>query len=136
MKDLESQDIFFKDLITYLRRGHYEIPDFQRKFEWDPNAIDDLMRSIFLDHYIGSLLLWKGGDNFDSLSCEPISGHEGGKTRTHIVLDGQQRLSAIYYALFAPSNSAPKKKHRSFHFIHTDRFMDGDYEGADRKSVV
>ena len=130
MKDLESKDVLLKDLITYLSRGHYEIPDFQRKFEWDPNAIDDLVRSIFLDHYIGSLLLWKGGDNFDSLSCEPISGHEGENERTHIVLDGQQRLSAIYYALFAPPNPAPKKKHRSFHFIQIDRFMAEDYEGA------
>lgn len=130
MKDLESKDILLKELITYLSRGHYEIPDFQRKFEWDPNAIDDLMRSIFLDQYIGSLLLWEGGNNFDSLSCEPISGHKGANERTHIVLDGQQRLSAIYYAFFAPNELAPKKKHRSFHFIQIDRLMDEDYEGA------
>lgn len=131
MKGLESKDIPLKDLITFLSRGHYAIPDFQREFEWEPKAIDDLMRSIFRDYYIGSLLLWKEGDYFDSLSCEPISGYEGGQSAyTHIVLDGQQRLSAIYYAFFSPNKPAPTKKSRGFHFIRIDRFMTGDYQGA------
>lgn len=131
MKGLEATSEILSAWIDDLGRGRFEIPDFQREFEWDPNAIDDLMRSIFLDYYIGSLLLWKGGDYFDSLSCEPIKGYEGGRNnRTHIVLDGQQRLSAIYYALFAPDEPAPKRKDRSFHFIRIDRLMDGDYEGA------
>ncbi len=131
MKDLNASSKCLKDWIAGLRLGRYEIPDFQREFEWDPKAIDDLMRSIFRDYYIGSLLLWKGGDHFDSLSCEPISGYEGGRNdRTHIVLDGQQRLSAIYYALFAPNKRAPKRKQRSFHFIDIDRLMNKDYEGA------
>ena len=131
MKGLTAHSIPLKDWIADLQRGRYQIPDFQREFEWDPQKIDDLMRSIFRDYYIGSLLLWEGGNYFDALSCEPISGYEGGQNaRTHIVLDGQQRLSAIYYALFSPDKPAPKKKYRSFHFIHIDRLMDGDYEGA------
>jgi uncharacterized protein with ParB-like and HNH nuclease domain len=65
-------------LINRINDGRYVIPDFQREFEWGPADIRELMRSIFLDYYIGSLLLWKGKpENFDALSCENIYGYEG-----------------------------------------------------------
>ena len=85
------------------------IPDFQREFEWKPWDIRDLMRSIFLDYYIGSLLLWKGKkENFDALACEKIYGYHGNGNAEHIVLDGQQRLTAIYYAFVAPDRHLAK----------------------------
>jgi uncharacterized protein with ParB-like and HNH nuclease domain len=79
MKDAQKSDhISLNTLIGRLKEGRYVIPDFQREFEWRPWDIRDLMRSIFLDYYIGSLLLWKGTkSNFDALSCEGIYGYEG-----------------------------------------------------------
>ena len=72
---------------------------------WD---ISELMRSIFLDYFIGSLLLWKGKkENFESLACEPIYGFQGHGVPEHVVLDGQQRLTAMYYAFMAPNVPAP-----------------------------
>ena len=44
-------------LINRLREGRYVIPDFQREFEWESKDIRELMRLIFLDYHIGSLLL-------------------------------------------------------------------------------
>ena len=47
------------------------------------------------------LLLWKGKkENFDSLACEPIYGFQGQGAPEHIVLDGQQRLTALYHAVY------------------------------------
>jgi hypothetical protein len=118
-------------LIGWLKEGRFVIPDFQRDFEWMPWDISDLMRSIFLDYYIGSLLLWKGTEsNFDALACEPIYGYEGTGTREHIVLDGQQRLTAMYYAFTAPDEPAPNRANRYLYFIRVDRFMDEAYDDA------
>ena len=74
MKDAQKPDhVSLTNMITRLREGQFAIPDFQREFEWEPWDINELMRSIFCDYYIGSLLLWKCKDeNFDALSCEPI----------------------------------------------------------------
>jgi hypothetical protein len=90
------------------------------------------MRSIFLDYYIGSLLLWKGKEeNFNALACEDIYGFDGnGSSPEHIVLDGQQRLTAMYYAFIAPDASAPNRRNRCLYFIRVDRFMDGAYDDA------
>ena len=88
------------------------------------------MKSIFLDYYIGSLLLWKGKkENFEALSCEPIYGLEGSGSPEHIVLDGQQRLTAMHYVFFLPNKNLPKRRSRFIFFIHVDKFMaDNDDE--------
>ncbi|MFT3810070.1 MAG: DUF262 domain-containing protein [Micropepsaceae bacterium] len=132
MKDAQKPDhVSLNTLIGYLRDGRFVIPDFQREFEWKPADIRDLMRSIFLDYYIGSLLLWKGKpENFTALSCEPIYGHKGSSKPEHIVLDGQQRLTAMYYAFLAPDKPLPNRSNRFFYFVHVDRFMADEHDEA------
>ena len=132
MKDAQKPDhVSLTTLIGRLREGRYEIPDFQREFEWEPWDIRELMRSIFLDYYIGSLLLWKGApDSFANLACEPLYGFTGTRDPSHIVLDGQQRLTAMYYAFFAPNMPAPKRRNRFLYFIRVDQFMQEAYDEA------
>jgi hypothetical protein len=132
MKDAQKPDhVSLMVLVNRLREGRFVIPDFQREFEWKPWDISELMRSIFLDYFIGSLLLWKGKkDNFESLACEPIYGFQGQGVPEHIVLDGQQRLTAMYYAFMAPNVPAPSRANRFLYFIRVDRFMDEAYDEA------
>jgi len=132
MKDAQKPDhVSLNTLVNYLRDGRFVIPDFQREFEWKPWDIRELMRSIFLDYYIGSLLLWKGkSENFAALSCEPVYGYEGSGKPEYIVLDGQQRLTAIYYAFIAPDAPLPNRSNRFFYFVHVDKFMAEEYDEA------
>jgi len=107
------------------------VPNFQREFEWESSDIRELMRSIFLDYYIGSLLLWKGKkENFKALSCEAILVSEESSRAEHIVLDGQQRLTALYYAFLAPEEALPGTANRRIYYINVDRFMAGDHDEA------
>ena len=133
MKDAQKPDhVSLSKLISNIRDGQYEIPDFQREFVWWPSAIKDLMRSIFLDYYIGTLLLWRGkAENFETLSCEPIQHFTGSrKSRKYIVLDGQQRLSAIHYAFMAPDKAAPHRVNRYLYFLRVDRFLGDAHDEA------
>lgn len=133
MKDAQKPGhVSLTSLVNNLRDGRYVIPDFQREFEWEPGDISLLMRSIFLDYYIGSLLLWKGKtENFDALACESIYGFSGEVSkREYIVLDGQQRLTAMYYAFVAPKVNAPKRRSRYLYFIRVDKFMEGAFDDA------
>jgi hypothetical protein len=133
MKDAQKPDhVSLSTLIAHLKEGRFVIPDFQREFEWQPWDIRDLMRSIFLDYYIGSLLVWKGKDeNFAALACEPIYGFNGGTgSPQHIVLDGQQRLTAMYYTFIAPDVPSPNRANRYLYFIQVERFMEEAYDQA------
>lgn len=132
MRDAQKPDhVSLNTLLNRLREGQFVIPDFQREFEWNPWDIKDLMRSIFMDYYIGSLLLWKGkNENFDALSCEPVYGYKGPGNPQYIVLDGQQRLTALYYACLAPDLPLPNRASRAFYFIRVDKFMAEDFDDA------
>lgn len=132
MKDAQKPDhVSLNTLVSRLKEGRFVIPDFQREFEWKPWDIRDLMRSIFLDYYIGSLLLWKGKEeNFDALSCEDVYGFSGDGKREHIVLDGQQRLTAINYAFTAPEVALPSRSNPYYYFIHVDQLESGEDEKA------
>lgn len=130
MKNVEKADrIHLGSLIDSLKKGHYVIPDFQREFEWAPWDVLELIRSIFMDYYIGTLLLWKGNDeNFETLSVEPIYGFHGSQDPQHIVLDGQQRLTAIHYAFFAPNVHFPKRSKGVIYLIDIRALLEDDFE--------
>lgn len=132
MKNAQKPDhVSLNTLVHRLKEGRFVIPDFQREFEWKPWDIQSLMRSIFLDYYIGSLLLWKGKkENFEALSCEDIYGYSGPENREYIVLDGQQRLTAIYYAFLAPDLPLPSRSSRCYYFVRIDKFMNDEFDDA------
>ena len=132
MKDAQKPDhVSLNTIIARLKEGRFVIPDFQREFEWRPWDISELMRSIFLDYYIGSLLLWKGKkENFEALSCESVYGYEGNEKPEYIVLDGQQRLTAMLYAFLAPDVPLPNRARRAFYFIKVNQFMAEEYDQA------
>lgn len=127
------QQFTLQSLINRLGEGRFVIPDFQRDFEWESKHIQALIRSIFLDYYIGNLLLWNQQESFDDLSCQPIYGYPSDQQPSpeHIVLDGQQRLTAMHYMFFAPEVAPNKKKaKRVLYFIKIDRFMNSEYDHA------
>jgi len=142
MRDAQKPDHkSFNAIMSMLRNGQFVIPDFQRDFEWQPWDIKELLKSIFLDYYIGSLLLWKGKkENFEALTCETIYGfdnHQGTRDwdadnsdPQYIVLDGQQRLTALYYAILAPDVNLPNRKSKAVYFIKIDKFMNEQYDEA------
>jgi len=132
MKHAQKPDhVNLGTLLQRIREGQYVIPDFQREFEWSPSDIRELMASIFQDYFIGSLLLWRGTkENFESLSTEPIYGHAGGGNPVQIVLDGQQRLTAMNYAFHAPNIPPPNRSNRFVFSINVEHFMAEDFENA------
>lgn len=131
MREAQKPDhVGLNSLLNRLKEGRYMVPDFQREFEWKARDIRDLTRSIFLDYYIGSLLLWKGTkENYASLSCEPLYGRVEGHSE-YIVLDGQQRLTAINYAFVAPDMKLPTRVNRALYFVRVNRFMAEQYDEA------
>lgn len=132
MKDAQKPDhVSLGSIIGRMREGRFVIPDFQREFEWSASDIQDLMRSIFSDYYIGSLLLWKSKEqNIKLLSSEGLYGFSGKASPEYIVLDGQQRLTAMYYAFMAPDRPLPRRVNRAIYYVSIDKFMAGETDSA------
>ena len=91
----------------------YFLPAIQREFVWDLEQIEKLFDSIMGDFPIGSFLFWKveqehKGDwavyefitKFDEdHPHNPPANLNGVNRDIHLVLDGQQRLTALYIGL-------------------------------------
>ncbi len=88
-------------LLNEMEDGQIKLPAFQRGFVWKQGQVLDLLDSIYNDYPIGTILLW---DSYEKLrSTRNIGGFlmptRDPQLPVKYVLDGQQRLTAIY-ALF------------------------------------
>ena len=94
------------------------LPDFQRDFVWDPRATEELIESILQNYPAGSLLRIKNTSGFffaprEVAGAPALNGH----SPSYLVLDGQQRLTSLYQALYGSGN------HR--YFINLRALLDG-----------
>lgn len=116
-------------IIECLERG-WVIPNFQRYFDWNREDIRSFIESIFNDYYVGAFLLWES-NNESLLDVIPIQGAENNlRNVEYIILDGQQRMTALYYAIKSP-NYAPKSGKRCYYYINFKNYLEkNDSEGV------
>ena len=95
-------------LIDEIGENRFLVPYFQRDFVWAADDVQELMRSLFNEYYVGSLMCWSVPDSDirRTMECESLWGFgsepsdEDGNSDPLVVLDGQQRLTAMHYVFF------------------------------------
>jgi len=102
MPDGERIKPDYKDLIPFiegLERGNYQIPTFQREFEWLQDNIKKLWDSIFKFYPIGSFLIWKTDIPLEQ--HREIGGYilKAKESNFQYLLDGQQRATTLLLSL-------------------------------------
>ena len=93
------------NLVEQAYTGSLCLPKFQRDFVWERDEIADLLRSILRGYFVGSLLLLSTDPKRPPFAPIALRGAEPLTTvlePDHLVLDGQQRLTSLLYALRAP----------------------------------
>lgn len=138
MRDAQTEAVPLGTLIRRIAADEYRIPNFQRDFVWEEEDIRQLMRSLLNEYFVGSLLLWNMRDETiqEILDCKSIFGFERSevsagrqtttdrsRSRSVIVLDGQQRVSAIHYALFGSDVPLRGKAAPDRFFVDIEKFM-------------
>jgi hypothetical protein len=113
-------------LVEQAYEGKICLPDFQRDFVWTRDEVADLVRSILRHYFVGSLLL---------LRCDPykppfapafLRGANPRYREAHpelLVLDGQQRLTSLLYALTAPELNLKDSSQRRWFFVNLDLLL-------------
>lgn len=84
-----------KDLLKDIKNKDLVLPEFQRDFVWGPADFKKFITSIYKNWPTGTLLIWKT-QNPPKLKGDTTKS-EGVYTR--ILLDGQQRLTTLYFIL-------------------------------------
>lgn len=82
-------------LLDQIDAGSVLLPEFQRGYVWNREQVRGLMRSLYLDYPVGSLLVWEtetdpGAVRGDQLAASGVR---------QLLLDGQQRMTSLYGVL-------------------------------------
>lgn len=118
-----------EDLLRNVHDGSYVIPYFQRGFEWQPRMVCELFESILQNYYTGLLLFWdlNPGESQQEI-WEPIWGAKLDEIPKKAVLDGQQRLASLYYAIYNPDKLFPNRYSYYVFFMNLNKILNDDYD--------
>jgi len=80
-----------KNLFAWIDSGEIAIPEIQRPFVWDAVKVRQMLDSLFRGYPVGYLIAWRN----------PNVKLKDGTTSTgkHIIIDGQQRVTALMAAI-------------------------------------
>lgn len=84
-------DVTVDELLSWIKQGGIGLPEMQRPFVWNSTKVRDLIDSLYNGYPIGYIVTWQnpGAD----LKNDSSSNNK------EIIIDGQQRLTAIKAAL-------------------------------------
>ena len=95
----EAQNRTVKDWLVSIDRGQLRLPSFQRGVAWEPKRVVSMLNTVIHDLPLGVALVLNVGDKEQFVSRALISAPETNELPTEHLLDGQQRLTALYRAL-------------------------------------
>jgi uncharacterized protein DUF262 len=100
MSGIRLQPYRIADLIGHIAEGNLALPEFQRDFDWTDDQVASLIATVIKRWPAGSLLLMEGRKE---LFFRERSFESGPKLQSEvdlIVLDGQQRLTGLFQAVY------------------------------------
>jgi hypothetical protein len=118
-------------LIEQAYNGKLCLPEFQREFVWRRDEVADLLRSILRRYYIGSLLLLRCDPQAPPFAPAALRGAKPTYRELHpelLILDGQQRLTSLLYALTAPDLTLKDSSQRRWFFLDLQLLLEDPYE--------
>lgn len=119
------------DILRSIDEGKIQLPDFQRGWVWEDNRIRALIASISNGYPIGAaMFLQTGGDevHFKYRLFEGVDKSKEGVEPERLVLDGQQRNTSIYRAMYCkkPVETVDFKKKpiKRFYYLDIPKCLD------------
>ena len=90
------------EVLKQIADGRIQLPEFQRSFVWDDEHISSLLASLSLSYPMGAIMMLENGNPGVRFKPRPIEGVELTQPEEpeRFILDGQQRLTALFQALF------------------------------------
>ena len=96
---MEARNRCIRDWIARVRTRQLSLPRFQRVEAWGPRLIAAVLTNALRDLPIGSTLVLEVGDKLPFISREIATAPKEGEKINELLLDGQQRLTALWRSL-------------------------------------
>lgn len=133
-----SNDTELRELMSEVKIGKLQLPEFQRNWTWDDNRIRGIIASLSQGYPMGAIMQLQYGNEDIKFKYRLIEGVESSDTiPEYLVLDGQQRITSIYRSTSStnPVDTMTDKKKKIQRYYYLDINMCLDSE-ADRFDAV
>lgn len=87
------------DILSDVKNGRVGLPDLQRPFVWQDNKVRELLDSMMKGYPIGYIMLWASPDDYEN-TVHIGKNEKIYKRPNDLVIDGQQRLTALLAAMY------------------------------------
>lgn len=134
----DSPDYDLAELLKDAGSGKIQLPDFQREWKWEDSRIASLLASVSLGYPIGVVMMLEVGGDSVRFAPKPLAGVAvGARPPEFLLLDGQQRMTSLYQALYSDkpvaTTDARGKKLNRWYYIDIEKSLD---ESQDREEAV
>lgn len=132
----KSHDTSLKDILRDISNGTTQLPEFQRDWVWDDEHIKSLIASITCSYPVGAVMFLECGGNDIHFKSRMFTGvSDTGKTPEMLVLDGQQRLTSIYCAMYGRdpvrTQTAKKEDIQRYYYLDIEKCLDSNVDRVD-----
>lgn len=135
---MKTNDRQITELMSYIESGKTQLPDFQRGWVWEDNRIKALIASITNGYPVGAAMFLEYGNENVRFKFRVIENAPAVNTQpVELILDGQQRLTSIYGAMYNRSpvhtRTDKDKEIERYYYIDIRKALDSNY---DRKDAI
>ena len=127
------------EIVDMVHSGSVRLPQFQRSFVWTRQEVAELLVSLLNGYYVGTFLWLPVQDKalpFGDRLFEGVNPATARESTQFLILDGQQRLTSLYYALHAPSSVSLKGTRQPYRFyLSLDALPDEDNVPVSEEAV-
>ena len=96
---MEARNRLLPDWFHRIRSRQISLPRFQRMIAWGPNEVAGLLTTVLRGLPGGATLILEVGDTLPFVSRTMVDAPTDGERVTELLLDGQQRLTALWRSL-------------------------------------
>lgn len=89
-----------RNLVEDVRIGKIGLPDLQRPFVWQDNKVRDLFDSMIKGYPVGYVMLWESPLDYEEKKSSIGINRKTYEAPKELVIDGQQRLTALVAAMY------------------------------------
>ena len=128
-----SLDTNLSQLLEEVNMGKMQLPEFQRDWTWDNNRIKGIIASLSQGYPMGAIMRLQYGNPEIKFKYRLLEGVKNVQTvPEHLILDGQQRMTSIYQAVYAldcvETKNEKDKKLERFYYLSISDCMNNDID--------